>query len=44
MTQRYSHVSRENLKEAMKGLEDQLNRTAKREGEKVAELKKRRGK
>lgn len=40
MTQRYSHVSRENLKEAMKGLEDQLNRLAKRGREKIVELKK----
>ncbi len=40
MTQRYSHVSRENLKEAMKGLEDQLNRPLSGAGRKVIRLKK----
>lgn len=40
MTQRYSHVSRENLKEAMKGLEDQLKRPVKKRGEKAVEIKK----
>ncbi len=40
MTQRYSHVSRENLKEAMKGLEDQLKKPVKKKEGKVVKLQK----